>query len=374
MSRRSDSYDPKQVALLDQAALDEAVAAAQQAFAAVSDVDGLIALRHQHLGDRAPVSLARREIGALPPQARADAGKRVNQARAAIQQAYDARLAVLEEDRARRVLVEEAVDVTLPGDRRPRGARHPITTLMERIADLFVGMGYEVAEGPEVELEWANFDALNIPPDHPSRGLMDTFWVATAEKFANGLVATAPENQLGTGSGLVLRTHTSPVQARTMLERQPPIYVVVPGRVYRTDELDATHSPVFHQVEGLVVDKGITMAHLRGTLDHFARAMFGENARTRWRPHYFPFTEPSAEFDVWFEAHRDGPRWVEWGGCGMVDPNVLRACGVDPTVYSGFAFGMGIDRTLMFRNGLSDMREFIEGDVRFTRAFGMEVA
>ncbi|MBX6748926.1 MAG: phenylalanine--tRNA ligase subunit alpha [Micromonosporaceae bacterium] len=374
MSRRSDTYDPKQVALLDQASLDEAVAAAQKAFAAVSDVDGLIALRHQHLGDRAPVSLARREIGALPPQARADAGKRVNEARAAIQQAYDARLAVLEEDRARRVLVEEAVDVTLPGDRRPRGARHPITTLMERIADLFVGMGYEVAEGPEVELEWANFDALNIPPDHPSRGLMDTFWVATAQTFANGLVATAPENQLGTGSGLVLRTHTSPVQARTMLERQPPIYVVVPGRVYRTDELDATHSPVFHQVEGLVVDKGITMAHLRGTLDHFARAMFGENARTRWRPHYFPFTEPSAEFDVWFEAHRDGPRWVEWGGCGMVDPNVLRACGVDPTVYSAFAFGMGIDRTLMFRNGLSDMREFIEGDVRFTRAFGMEVA
>jgi phenylalanyl-tRNA synthetase alpha chain len=380
MSRRSDSYDPKQVALLDQASLDEAVAAAQKAFAAVSDVDGLIALRHQHLGDRAPVALARREIGALPPQARADAGKRVNEARAAIQQAYDARLAVLEEDRARRVLVEEAVDVTLPGDRRPRGARHPITTLMERIADLFVGMGYEVAEGPEIELEWANFDALNIPPDHPSRGLMDTFWVATATRFADGarggdgLVATAPENQLGTGSGLVLRTHTSPVQARSMLERQPPIYVVVPGRVYRTDELDATHSPVFHQVEGLVVDKGITMAHLRGTLDHFARAMFGERARTRWRPHYFPFTEPSAEFDVWFEAHRDGPRWVEWGGCGMVDPNVLRACGIDSTVYSGFAFGMGIDRTLMFRNGLSDMREFIEGDVRFTRAFGMEVA
>jgi phenylalanyl-tRNA synthetase alpha chain len=399
MSYRNDPYDPKQAALLDPASLADAVASAQKAFAGVSDVDGLVALRHQHLGDRAPVSLARREIGSLPPKARADAGKRVNEARAAIQEAYDARLAVLEEDRARRVLVEEAVDVTLPADRRPRGARHPLTTLMERIADLFVGMGYEVAEGPEVELEWANFDALNIPPDHPARGLMDTFWVATAAKLASGASGTAAKlasgasgeaaklasggagglaeavsGQLGTGSGLVLRTHTSPVQARTMLERQPPIYVVVPGRVYRTDELDATHSPVFHQVEGLVVDRGITMAHLRGTLDHFARAMFGENARTRWRPHYFPFTEPSAEFDVWFEAHRDGPRWVEWGGCGMVDPNVLRACGVDPDVYSGFAFGMGIDRTLMFRNGLSDMREFIEGDVRFTRAFGMEVA
>jgi phenylalanyl-tRNA synthetase alpha chain len=257
------------------------------------------------------------------------------------------------------VLVEEAVDVTLPAGRRPRGARHPLTTLMERVSDLFIGMGYEVAEGPEVELEWANFDALNIPADHPARGLMDTFWVTGASPTES--------------SGLVLRTHTSPVQARTMLARKPPIYVIVPGRVYRTDELDATHSPVFHQVEGLVVDKGITMAHLKGTLDHFARAMFGERARTRWRPHYFPFTEPSAEFDVWFEEHRDGPRWVEWGGCGMVNPNVLRACGIDPEAYSGFAFGMGIDRTLMFRNGLSDMREFVEGDVRFTRAFGMEV-
>jgi phenylalanyl-tRNA synthetase alpha chain len=355
MTYRNDPYDPKQVALLDQSALDDAIAQATRSFAAASDVDGLVALRHQHLGDKAPVSLARREIGALPPQAKSDAGKRVNDARAAVQAAYDARLVELEADRAARVLVEEAVDVTLPGDRRPRGARHPLTTLMERVADLFVGMGYEVAEGPELELEWANFDALNIPPDHPARGLMDTFWVG------------------GQGSGLVLRTHTSPVQARTMLEREPPIYVIVPGRVYRTDELDATHSPVFHQVEGLVVDKGITMAHLKGTLDHFARAMFGPKARTRWRPHYFPFTEPSAEFDVWFEAHRDGPRWVEWGGCGVVDPNVLRACGIDPDVYTGFAFGMGIDRTLMFRNGLSDMREFIEGDVRFTRAFGMEV-
>jgi phenylalanyl-tRNA synthetase alpha chain len=173
--------------------------------------------------------------------------------------------------------------------------------------------------------------------------------------------------------GLVLRTHTSPVQARTMLKRQPPIYVVVPGRVYRTDELDATHTPVFHQVEGLVVDKGITMAHLKGTLDHFARAMFGPEAKTRWRPHYFPFTEPSAEFDVWFPQHRDGPRWVEWGGCGMVNPRVLRACGIDPDVYSGFAFGMGIERTLMFRHGVSDMRDIVEGDVRFTCAFGMEV-
>ncbi|MEH0826215.1 MULTISPECIES: phenylalanine--tRNA ligase subunit alpha [unclassified Micromonospora] len=352
MSYRNDPYDPKQVALLDPDALAEAVADAEKAFAEAADPDALAALRPAHLGDRSPVSLARREIGALPPAAKADAGKRVNEARRAIESAYAARQEILDRERAARVLVEERVDVTLPYDRRPRGARHPLSVLMEQISDLFIGMGYEVAEGPEVELEWTNFDALNIPADHPARGLMDTFHIA-------------PQ-----GSGLVLRTHTSPVQARTMLSRKPPIYVVVPGRVYRTDELDATHAPVFHQVEGLVVDKGITMAHLRGTLDHFARAMFGEGAKTRWRPHYFPFTEPSAEFDVWFPEHRDGPQWVEWGGCGMVNPRVLRACGIDPEVYSGFAFGMGIDRTVMVRHGVSDMRDMAEGDVRFTRAFG----
>ncbi|MFC7549875.1 phenylalanine--tRNA ligase subunit alpha [Plantactinospora sp. GCM10030261] len=358
MTYRNDPYDPKQVALLDPDALTAAVSAARQAFAAAVDPDELSRLRSAHLGDRAPVSLARREIGALPPAAKSDAGKRVNEARREIEAEYAARREDIDRRHAERVLAEERVDVTLPYDRRPRGARHPLTTLMERIGDEFVGMGYEIAEGPEVELEWTNFDALNIPPDHPARGLMDTFHVAAPDGSAD--------------SGLVLRTHTSPVQARTMLTRQPPIYVVCPGRVYRTDELDATHSPVFHQVEGLVVDRGITMAHLRGTLEHFARAMFGADARVRWRPHYFPFTEPSAEFDVWFPAHRDGPQWVEWGGCGMVNPRVLRACGIDPEVYSGFAFGMGVDRTLMIRHGVSDMRDLFEGDVRFTRAFGVE--
>ncbi|MEV4621914.1 phenylalanine--tRNA ligase subunit alpha [Asanoa sp. NPDC049573] len=355
MSYRNDPYDPKQVAYLDPAALDAAVAEADKAFAGAADPDALTQLRHLHLGDRAPVSLARREIGALPPAAKSDAGKRVNEARRHIQELFDARSAALAAEREQRVLAEERVDVTLPWARRPRGARHPLSTLMERIGDLFVGMGYEIAEGPEAELEWTNFDALNIPPDHPARGLMDTFHIG-------------PE-----GSGLVLRTHTSPVQARAMLTRTPPIYVIAPGRVYRTDELDATHTPVFHQVEGLVVDRGITMAHLRGTLDHFARAMFGPDARTRFRPHYFPFTEPSAEFDIWFPEHRDGPQWVEWGGCGMVNPRVLRACGIDPDEFSGFAFGMGIERSLMFRHGISDMRDMVEGDVRFTRAFGMEL-
>jgi phenylalanyl-tRNA synthetase alpha chain len=252
------------------------------------------------------------------------------------------------------VLREERVDVTLPWDRRPRGARHPISTLSERIADVFIGMGYEVAEGPELETEWFNFDALNFKKDHPARTMQDSFYVAPP------------------GSGLVLRTHTSPVQVRSLLERELPVYVVCPGRTYRTDELDATHTPVFHQVEGLAVDKGLTMAHLRGTLDAFARALFGAQARTRFRPSYFPFTEPSAEVDVWFAAKKGGADWVEWGGSGMVNPNVLRACGIDPEVYSGFAFGMGIERTLQFRNGIPDMRDMVEGDVRFTMPFGTE--
>jgi phenylalanyl-tRNA synthetase alpha chain len=373
MTYRNDPYDPKPAALLEPAALDDAVAAAEKAFAAAADPDALVAIRHQHLGDRAPVSLARREIGGLPPAAKADAGKRVNAARAAIQSVYDTRMAQLEVAREQRVLAEERVDVTLPTDRRPRGARHPLTTLMERIEDLFVGMGYQVAEGPEVELEWYNFDALNIGADHPSRTMMDTFWVRAAQVGAPSAEPAVPADPTSGQSGLVLRTHTSPVQARTMLTRTPPIYVVCPGRTYRTDELDATHTPVFHQVEGLVVDQGITMAHLKGTLDHFARAMFGPEARTRLRPSYFPFVEPGAEMDLWFPQHRDGPRWVEWGGCGMVNPRVLRACGVDPDEWSGFAFGMGIERTLMFRHGVSDMRDMVEGDVRFARAFGMEV-
>jgi phenylalanyl-tRNA synthetase alpha chain len=360
MTYRTDPYDPTPAARLDQAALDEALAAAEKAFAAAADPDALAGTRHQHLGDRAPVSLARREIGTLPPAARVDAGKRVNQVRGLIAAVYQHRLAELERAEAQRVLADERVDVTLPTGRHPRGARHPLTTLTERIEDLFIGMGYEVAEGPEAELEWYNFDALNIGPDHPSRTMMDTFWLQAARTGAGE-------------SGLVLRTHTSPVQARALLTRPLPVYLICPGRTYRTDELDATHTPVFHQVEGLVVDRGISMAHLKGTLDHFARSMFGPEAATRLRPSYFPFTEPSAEMDLWFPQHRDGPRWVEWGGCGMVNPRVLRACGVDPDRWSGFAFGMGIERTLMFRHGVSDMRDMVEGDVRFARGFGMEV-
>jgi phenylalanyl-tRNA synthetase alpha chain len=349
----STSLDPVEVSTLAPDAVARNVTEALAAIAAASDLDALKAARLAHDGDRSPLALANREIGALPPAARKAAGQRVGAARGEVRAALEARAIELAAERDARVLIDEAVDVTLPSDRRVDGARHPLTTIQELFADIFVAMGYEVAEGPEIETEWFNFDALNIPPDHPARTLMDTFFVSSED------------------SGLVLRTHTSPVQVRTMLTRTPPIYVVCPGKVFRTDELDATHTPVFSQVEGLAVDKGVTMAHLKGTLDAFARAMFGEKSKTRLRPHFFPFTEPSAEVDVWFEEKKGGPGWVEWGGCGMVNPNVLRACGIDPEVHSGFAFGMGIERTLQFRNGIPDMRDMVEGDVRFSRAFGI---
>ncbi|HEX5567670.1 MAG TPA: phenylalanine--tRNA ligase subunit alpha [Streptomyces sp.] len=376
MSAPNKSYDPVEVEALKPEEIDRAREAALAAIAAAADLEALREVKVAHAGDRSPLALANREIGALPPQARAEAGKRVGQARGAVGQALRKRQEELEAERDERVLVEEAVDVTLPHDRVPAGARHPLTTLMERIEDIFVAMGYEVAEGPEAEAEWFNFDALNFIPDHPARTMQDTF-------FVQGPKGADHDG----GSGVVLRTHTSPVQVRSLLERDLPVYVICPGRVYRTDELDATHSPVFHQVELLAVDEGLTMADLKGTLDHMVRALFGEDLGTRLRPSYFPFTEPSAEMDMVCFACRgesvgnpDRPcrtcsseGWIELGGCGMVNPRVLTACGVDPERYSGFAFGFGIERMLMFRHNVEDMRDMVEGDVRFTRPFGMEI-
>ncbi|MGW0035900.1 phenylalanine--tRNA ligase subunit alpha [Gordonia sp. NPDC003376] len=335
--------------------LDAAAQAAVEAFESAGDLDALAAVKTEHLGDRSPIALARRALGALPKDQRSAAGKLVNEVRGRVSAALAARTEVLEAQRDAAVLVAESVDVTLPSRRRPAGARHPITVIAEQVADVFVGMGWEIAEGPEVETEHHNFDALNFLPDHPARSMQDTFYIA-------------PE-----GSRQVLRTHTSPVQVRSMLTRDVPIYVACPGRTFRTDELDATHTPVFHQIEGLAVDKGLTLANLRGTLETFARALFGPETTTRMRASYFPFTEPSAEVDVWFPAKKGGPGWVEWGGCGMVNPNVLRASGIDPDVYSGFAFGMGLERTLQFRNDITDMRDMVEGDVRFSLPFGPAV-
>ncbi|UYM23354.1 phenylalanine--tRNA ligase subunit alpha [Streptomyces sp. AD16] len=378
MSAPNKSYDPVEVEALKPENIERMRDEALAAFEAAADLDALAQAKTAHAGGTSPLSLANREIGALPPQAKAEAGKRVGMARGQVNKALAARQAVLEAERDERVLVEEAVDVTLPYDRVPAGARHPLTTMMERVADVFVGMGYEIAEGPEAEAEWFNFDALNFTPDHPARQMQDTFFVR-----GEGQEPGSREDE----SGIVLRTHTSPVQARTLLDREPPVYVVCPGRVYRTDELDATHTPVFHQIELLAVDEGLTMADLKGTLDHMVQALFGPDMKTRLRPNFFPFTEPSAEMDMVCYVCRGGSvgnperpcrtcgseGWIELGGCGMVNPKVLVACGVDPEKYSGFAFGFGIERMLMFRHNVEDMRDMVEGDVRFTRPFGMEI-
>jgi len=345
--------------------LEAIVSAALTAFSEAGNLEEFKNARLAHAGDKSPIALANRELASSAASEKSERGKVINEAKSRIAQGAAAREALLVEERDLRVLVEEKVDVTLPLDRTSRGGIHPLTSLREDISDLFIGMGYEVAEGPEIEAEWLNFDALNIPADHPARTMQDTFFIEPIS------------------AGLVLRTHTSPVQIRTMLERTPPIYVICPGRTFRSDELDATHTPVFNQVEGLVIDRGITMANLKGTLDHFATAMFGEGILTRLRPSFFPFTEPSAEVDIrCFVCRGENPGdadscrtcrgegWIEWGGCGMVNPKVLQACGVDQNVYSGFAFGMGLERTLMFRHGITDMRDIVEGDIRFTQHYG----
>ncbi len=339
------------------------VDAALRAIAAASTTAELKQVGFEHAGDKSPIALANRSIGTMAPEQRKTAGQIIGQARGRINQAMAARMSELEEIELEARLLAERVDVSLPVALAPEGAMHPITALKAKMEDIFVGMGWEVAEGPELEAEWYNFDALNMHPDHPARALQDTLWI---EPVADSKL---------------LRTQTSPVQIRALLNRELPVYIVSPGKVYRADEADATHLPVFHQLEGLVVDKGISMAHLRGTLDHFAKAMFGDVA-TRFRPHYFSFTEPSAEIDLeCFVCHGasvgnpDAPcrtcgseGWIEWGGCGVVNPRVLAAAGVDPEVYSGFAFGMGIDRTVMFRNSAPSLRDFVDGDVRFSRS------
>jgi len=315
---------------------DNAQKAVQDALGAIAGAASLAELkevRSVHVGEKSLLSQMNATLKDLPGDKKAAAGKLMGESKASVQQAFETREAELQAAEETARLQEEALDLTSLG----------------------VAMGWEIAEGPEVEHEWFNFDALNFDADHPARAMQDTFFVNPVERH------------------LLLRTHTSPVQIRSLLERELPVYVVAPGRVYRTDELDATHTPVFHQIEGIAIDKGLTMAHLRGTLEHLARAMFGPEAKIRLRANYFPFTEPSAELDIWHPTFVGGARWIEWGGCGMVNPRVLRSAGIDPEVYQGFAFGMGIERTLMFRNNVSDMRDMVEGDIRFSGQFGMVV-
>lgn len=312
-------------------------------------------VRVKYLGKKGELTAILRGMGQLSAEERPIVGKIANEVRETIENAIQEALKEIKNKEKNYRLSLETIDVTMPGKRNKIGGLHPLTKALDEIKEIFIGMGFSVAEGPEVELDYYNFEALNIPKNHPARDEQDTFYI----------------NQ-----NVVLRTQTSPVQIRVMENKKPPIRIIAPGRVYRSDTADATHSPIFHQIEGLVVDKGITMASLKGTLDTFAKRMFGEKTRTKFRPHHFPFTEPSAEVDVsCFVCGGEGCRvckgsgWIEILGCGMVHPDVLRAGGIDPDVYSGFAFGLGLERIVMIKYGIDDIRLFYENDIRFLKQF-----
>ncbi len=315
----------------------------------------LEALRVRYLGKKGELTALLRGMGALAPEERPKMGALVNEARAEIEAAMEQKVAALEKAELERRLQEEQLDVTVPGVSAPMGKKHPLSQVLDEIKDIFLGMGFQIATGPEVELDHYNFEALNMPKNHPARDTQDTFYIT--------------EN-------ILLRTQTSPMQVRVMEKQQPPIKVIAPGRVYRSDEVDATHSPLFHQIEGLVVDKGIRMSDLKGTLELFAKRLYGEEAVVRFRPHHFSFTEPSAEMDIrCFSCGGKGCRlckgegWIEILGAGMVHPKVLEGCGIDPEVYSGFAFGLGLERIVMRRFNIDDLRLFFENDLRFLEQF-----
>lgn len=322
-------------------------ATALAAFAAAVDAASLEQARVEHLGRRSALAEAQKQLGRMSDDERRTVGALLNALKTDITSAFEARQEAIVSAELSARLAQERLDLTGPARRTRPGRPHLLTQVEAEIVDVFVGMGFAVAEGPEVESGRYNFDLLNIPPEHPARGTMDTIYVDE-------------------DADVVLRTHTSPVQVRTMLAGEPPIAVVCPGRVYRADAVDATHSPVFTQVEGLLVAEGVTMAHLRGTLLAFARALFGDDREVRLRPSFFPFTEPSAEVDVSFES---ASGWLEILGSGMVDPAVLSACGIDPERYSGFAFGIGVERVAMLRHGVSDIRDLYDADARFLAAF-----
>jgi phenylalanyl-tRNA synthetase alpha chain len=310
----------------------------------------LEAARVAHTGRRSPLAETLAGIGGLPPDRRGVVGKAANLARRAVEQALATRTEELEAEEMGAALERDATDVTLPGDPHPLGALHPITQVRQEMEDILLALGYRISDGPEVETEWHNFTALNTPAGHPARSPSDTFFVEGR-----------PDR--------MLRTQTSPVQVREMQQSQPPIYLVAPGVVYRRDDIDATHSPMFHQMEGLAVDEGLTMAHLKGTMLHFFRELLGSEREILLQPHFFPFTEPSVDVQVSYIDKNGRPAWLELAGAGMVDPNVLESCGIDSERYTGFAFGCGLDRIAMIRFGVPDLRLFFENDLRFLEQF-----
>lgn len=312
-------------------------------------------LRIRYLGKKGELTSVMKGMGGLSAEERPVIGQLANEVRSKIESALEEKKAALEKAAADIKIKKETIDVTMPGNKQKKGKRHPLTTVLDDLKDIFTGMGFTIVEGPEVELDYYNFEALNIPKDHPARDTQDTFYI---------------------NDNVVLRSQTSPVQVRVMEKQKPPIRIISAGRVYRSDAVDATHSPVFHQIEGLVIDKGITMADLKGTLEVFVKKLYGEETRLRFRPHHFPFTEPSAEVDIsCFNCGGKGCRickgegWIEILGCGMVHPKVLKNCGIDPEEYSGFAFGIGLERITMFRYGIDDLRLYFENDVRFLEQF-----
>jgi phenylalanyl-tRNA synthetase alpha chain len=322
--------------------------AAVAQFGSATTVDALRALGSELLGKKGPLAGFKARLGGLDPDARRHAGQAVNTATAAAQTAFDDRQETLAAAALDQQLLAEKLDLTEITTRPRRGRPHLVTQVWERLEDVFVGLGFTIAEGPEAETDYYNFQALNMGPGHPARSAFDTMFL-----------------NYGAPGSTVLRTHTSNVQIRTMESQKPPIYIVAPGRVYRRDTPDATHMPAFHQIEGLVVDKGITMADLKGTIQAFTEAFFGPGFNSRLRPSYFPFTEPSAEFDI----QRTDGSWMELGGCGMVHPDVLSGCGIDPEEYSGFAFGFGLDRFPLSSHGIDDIRDMYANDVRFVEQF-----
>lgn len=344
--------------------LDAVRAQGIAALEAAQSLDELNEAKAVVFGKKSALSALQRELGGLQQDARRELGQRVNALREALAAAESERRRVLTEERDRVVLGAERVDVTLPPRVPRRGSLHPVVETMEAMADALIGLGYEVVGGPEVESDWFNFDALNMPPNHPARSLWDTIYV---HDLVPGGGTRAPTD--GDQTATLLRTHTSPVQARTMLQRPAPVFVAVPGRTFRSDTPDATHLPVFHQIEGLAVAEGLSFADLRGTLAAFCRALLGPDTTIRLRPSYFPFTEPSAEVDAWYVPPGGEGRWIELLGCGMVNPNVFRAVGYDPEQVQGFAFGIGVERMAMLRHGIADLRLFIENDLRFLSAF-----
>ncbi|MCZ8318896.1 MAG: phenylalanine--tRNA ligase subunit alpha [Lysobacteraceae bacterium] len=320
--------------------------------AAATTLEALEALRVALLGKSGSITAQLKALGALPPDERKAVGEGINKARDAIGEALAARKAVLEQAALDARLASERIDVTLPGRDGEMGVVHPVSRTIERLTGILRGLGYDLADGPEIEDDWHNFEALNFPPHHPARAMHDTFYVSQG---------------IG-GDGRLLRTHTSPVQVRAMKGQTPPLRVIAAGKVYRSDS-DQTHTPMFHQIEGFVVGENVSFAELKGTLKALVRAFFERDFEMRFRPSYFPFTEPSAEVDIAWQQPDGSTRWLEVLGCGMVHPNVLRSCGIDPEKYTGFAFGLGVERFAMLRYGVNDLRSFFDNDVRFLGQF-----